>query len=413
MIRALQKEPEKVQIYSTTPEIGWGNRVERLAINKILKDAGFEIIGENPAGFWIDIARRVHTSSSQNVDEAIEYTKNSAQLRDSIKTKPFISSLERFIKNALKNNPGTHFFLTPQNMMGEAATRVSINGRKFTVIMVLPDAMGKLSPYRKPTEAQRNINYLVWNRNAYEIMKSEHGLEYVQLIYPVDPQKGFQELSTHKLKELGFTEIFEQENVCVIKLSGGGGDAHFISAIIESLWNNSKVRSIVFPGQQVTQNKIIDKVKGNSRKIVKSLDEEAYYNVTAHMQPDSQMVLLQPSEQVKYMFVRSMHGQRLRVAWLPPKGDQEKISLINYILIASKQGIISTICLPQKHHDYLHGELKHAGFIQGIDYQLIEPENIKKEHFTLAPSWEADESRYTEPRLSVDQAIRNILAGRG
>ncbi len=410
MVRTIRSRENAPEIFSTTLEVGWGNRTERLAINKILKEAGFIVVGENPTGIWIRTARWFHTKMSQSTDDTIEYTKKSSEMRNAFRTKPLLSSLKKFVESAMRNHPDAQFFLTPQNMIGEAATEVSINGKKFVVIMVLPDAMGKLSPHRKPTTTQEKINYLVWNRNAYQIMTTELGLQYVQLINPVDPLLGFDQLNKEQLIKFGFQEVFEQENLCVIKLSGGGGDPYLINTVMKALWDTSKVRCIVFPGQEKTEKKLIERVERNSPKIVTSLNEGHFYNVANNMEPDAQMVLAYPSEQFKHFMARSRDNQRLKIAWLPPKGEQELNNLIEYIAIAKKQGI-TTICIPQKHQEYLHGELKAAGFIPNKHYQLVEPEKMSKAHFNLVPSWAEYEADFKNGphRIEVPQAVQNII----
>lgn len=403
---------QRTKLYASTPEVGKGNPTETKALAHELSMAGFEVIEEYPSGFWVHVGAEFHIRMSQSTDETIGYAETSLAQRSSVKTKPLIAELRRTIARALRKYPDAHFLITPQSMLGELATKVTYQGKKFNVIMVLPDAMGKLSIKSRPTHAQKEIEYLVWNRNSYEVMQTDLGLEYVQLIEPVDPLQAYKSLTKTELEKAGFEAIFEQEKLCVIKLSGSGGDPKLINAVITSLWNNSGIRSIVFPGQERTRKKIISRINRNMPQIKQSLNEGEFYNVANELIPNQQLLLTYPSEQFKHVMVLSKKGKQIKVAWLPPRGDHELTNLINYVLIASKQGITTTICIPYNHHDYLGKKLKNAGFIQGRDFELVEPEKITKQHFHQVPSWNVDEARFSNslPRIHVAKAISNIVA---
>jgi hypothetical protein len=222
---------------------------------------------------------------------------------------------------------------------------------------------------------------------------------------------GYSRLETNLLKDLGFQEIFEQENLCVIKLSSSGGDPKLINTAITALWKHSKVRSIVFPGHEKTAKKIIQKVERHSPQITQSLDEEVFYNVARVMEPKSQMLVTYPSEQFKHIMVLSKLDQRLKVVWLPPRGEHEIINLIEYILIASTQNLKTTICIPKNYQADLHKKFWAAGF-SPIYYQLVDPNDLSKDHFHLVPSWVEHETQVGQnyPRISASTGIKNIIA---
>lgn len=420
MIHRLTGAEQETKILTETPDIGLGNPTENRAISNLLKQAGFEIIEEYPKGIWVRIGGKFHINMTQSTNETMKYLQNSANVRDSIKTKPLLWELKSAITAKLKQHPDAQFFLTPQNMMGEIATTIKINERELHVIMVLPDAMGKLSPDRKPTSAQRKIDFLVWDRNAYEIMTTNLGLEYVQLIEPIDPLLGYTAmdntgkpilLSHAELKKRGFQEILDYENICVIKLSGSGGDPKLINTAMNSLWEKSKVRCIVFPGQKKTGNKLLKKFNRHT-PITQSYDEGDFYQVARQMQPNSQMLLTYPSEQFKHVMVLSKEQRRLNVVWLPPRGDHELRNLIELIDIAHMQNELTTICVPNEYHNLLHRKLQNEGYSPNLYYNLIDPSDLEKKHFNSVPSWDKHEEKYKNGiiRISAQKAVQNVVA---
>jgi hypothetical protein len=400
------------KIVAMTPDIGLGNPTELRALCKELELSGFTVIEKYPKGFWVKLGGKFHIRMTSSTAKTMAYAENSTQTRKSLKTKPLIWELRKVISTALKTNPNAQFFITPQNMIGELATEVTYGGKKFSVIMILPDVMGKLSPYSQPTQAQKEIDYLVWERNYYKLMadKNEFDFKSVRLIHPLDPILGYGQLSKGQLKNSGYKEVFNEKNLCVIKLSGSGGDPRLINAAIKSLWDKDKVQSIVFPGQLSTQRKLLKSVR-RGYTIKTSLDEKEFYSVSRNMQPNSQMMLTYPSEQVKHVMVLSKEQIQLKVVWLPPRGEHEVTNLIAYIGMASAQNLMTSICIPNKYHQALHRNLQHAGFSPKINYQFIDPSELSKVHFTLVPSWDVNEALYeTEtPRVTVAQAVINIL----
>lgn len=411
-----KKIEQETQIITATPDIGLGNPVETKAITAILEKAGFDVVAQYPKGFWVQLGSKFHIGMTASTDRTIEYAEKSEKERNSLKTKPLLFELSRFIKKMLQQYPDAEFFLTPQNMLGELATQIELHGKKFTVIMILPDAMGKLSPKRPATEKQHQAAYLVWNENAYQIMKNTLKLKDVQLIDMVDPLLGFPRLTKQHIEALGFREIYDRGNICVIKLSGSGGDHNLINAAISALWKNSKVRSIVFPGQEKTGKKLI--ARSDQRQVFgkheqptpvvkQSLDEGLFYNISREMIPGQQLFLAYPSEQFKHMMLLSKVGRHPKVVWLPPRGEHEVINLANYILLSVQQGIPATVCIPKKHHEYLEKKLENFGFSMPIHFELVDPGKLSQEHFKPVPVW-----RETLKRLSPTQAVKNIMLGK-
>lgn len=420
MIHRSTGAEHKTKILSETPDIGLGNPTENKAICNLLKKAGFEVIEEYPKGIWVRIGGKFHIEMTQSTKKTMDYLQNSANVRDSYKTKPLLRELKSAILAMLKLHPDAQFFLTPQNMTGEIVTTIKIKNRDLHVIMVLPDAMGKLSPDRKPTDAQRKINYLVWNRNAYEIMTANLGLKYVQLIDPIDPLFAYAAinaagkpilLNQKELISRGFKEVLDYDNVCVIKLSGSGGDPKLINAAMTSLWEKNKTRCIVFPGQKKTGNKLLRKLDRRT-PITQSYDEGDFYQVARQMHPNSQMLLSYPSEQFKHVMVLSKEQRQLNVVWLPPRGDHELRNLIELIDIAHVQNELTTICVPKEYHDLLHNKLQNEGYSPGIYYNLIDPSKLEREHFNSVPSWDKYEDKHKNGilRVSAQKAVQNIVA---
>lgn len=410
----LSNKRQEAHLHAVTPEVGLGNPTETKAFAKMLRDAGFVVTEDYPTGFWIKSAEQYHIRMTQSTDATIKYAQSSSEIRNSKAANILLKVFEQNIKAALKKHPEAQFLITPQNKYGELATEVEYKGKKFFVIMVLPDAMGKIIPGQIITPQQKEISYLVWNQNSYHLMINELGLTDVQLIEPVDPIQGYKTLDKKHLERRGYSEVFNEEKLCVVKLAGSGGDSRVINAAISSLWKKSKVRSIVFPGQKRTSSRILKKYDRKSPTIKKSLDEGEFYNVSRNMQPDSQMMLTYPSEQLKHLMVLSKLDKPLKVVWLPPRGQHEINNLIELMLMARRQGIVTTICIPKKHHQFLHRKLNNAGFSQTLHYELVDPSHLEESHFKPVPSWQENENFYAKTanpkRVSLEQGVRNIVA---
>lgn len=408
----LKQRAENTEIVAATPAIGLGNPVETAAITAELQAVGLEIVAEYPAGLMVKLGGEFHIRMTSNTDRTMAYAQNSAQERESLKTKPLLWELKSFISKMLKNYPNAKFLLTPQNMLGELATTVEVNGRNFSVIMILPDAMGKLSPHREPSEKQRKVSYLVWNKHAYEKMKDDWNLD-VQLIRPTDPLQAFPALSDEEAEVLGLPEIFKNESVCIIKLSGSGGDPQLVHNIVQALWTNSGIEPMIFPGQKRTAlsirtkqllNQDINNLGSKSHPNSSwSMDEGEFYRTAREMDKTRHLLLAYPSEQFKHTMVLSKKGKNPKVAWLPPRGEHEVVNLVHYLYLVREQNLSTVICIPKKHQQALQKQLEQFGFSNGVFYEMVDPDQLSAEHFRLAPSWEND-----EVHIPAKQAIENL-----
>ncbi len=52
--------------------------------------------------------------------------------------------------------------------------------------MISSDVSGKFNPHSNPSERQREITYLVWNKEALYLYQNELNLKNVHLTVPVD-----------------------------------------------------------------------------------------------------------------------------------------------------------------------------------------------------------------------------------
>lgn len=407
-------------VVATTPDVGKGNPTFTRALVSVLKDLGLNVVEVYPSGFWVKRARDFHIRMTQDIKRSKKYTIDSAKHRNSIKTKPLLWEFKDVLSKIVKEYPDAEFLITPQNMLGELVASVSIKGKRFNVIMFLPDAMGKLpSKKEKITPAQRAIHYLVWNRASSEHMIHRLDIQNVQLVELLNPQLAYNILTIETLKERGFKKLFdtEAEKICIIKLSGSGGPPPFVNDIMTALWKHSGVTSIVFPGQEKTGKKLLKSVGDKAaEKIIQSLDEEEFYNVARNLVSDSHLFLTYPSEQCLHIMVLSENGIRVKVLFLPPRGNHEITSLIHYMLIANEQNMLTSICLPNdlEWHSYLHQQLKNAGFSPNLHYQFVTPDQVRREHFNTAPSWQLHEERHNNetPRIPIAHAIQNYILER-
>lgn len=403
-------------IIATTPPIGKDNPTVTLALVELLREVGLQVVEVYPEGIWIKIAQEFHIGMTKDIKKSFEYTKKSIHQRDSLKTKPLLWELERILVKKLQENPLAQFIITPQNMLGELLTTVQIKGKKYNVIMFLPDAMGKLSQHKKLTPAQRAIDYLVWNRAAYIIMTQRLGLESVQLVEFFDLLKAYQSLSKEELIQQGFQKLFETdpEKTCIIKLSGSGGDPNYIKTILLSLWEKSGIISTIFPGQERTGKKLHKSVGHRpSEQIIQSLDEGHFYNLVRNLE-NGYNLLTYPSGQVLHLMILSQKDKQVRTMFLPPRGDHELTNLINYMVIATEQHLMTSICFPDdfEQRAFLHQSLKNAGFSPNLHYRLVNPNQATQNDFHIAPSWEQHEEQHKNgaPRIPIAQAISNIIS---
>jgi len=400
---------EKVEVTASVPLIGHGNRTINEAVVNELYQAGIKVESHNTYGGMITIADLYHQFIHSSTVRAIGYSKNSENTRNSKSAELIKLQLRIFIKTMLKRYPNAKFFLTTQNIIGEEATKVELDGRKFSVILVLPDAFGKLNPLKKPTDKQKRAIYLVWNEQAFQVMKDKFDLD-VHLIDLIDPIKGFPQLNQKQVEELELLEIEKRENLCLLKLSGSGGDPNLVIEIINALWKNSGIETLIFPG--ITHTKMNIQLRRWLKNIMKNknthvnynLDEAVFYNVSRKIDHNTQLMLLNPSEQVLHSFVLSNLGKNPNIVWLPPTGNQEVLNLVHYIYIAQNQSLMTTVCIQKDFQKSLINKLSEFNLKQNIDYQLVEPENLSREHFNKAPKWIENQKH-----LNLEMAVKNIM----
>jgi hypothetical protein len=253
---------------------------------------------------------------------------------------------------------------------------------------------GKFDYDSKPSERQRKIIYLVWNKEALDFYKNKLNLQNVHLIIPVDLKDGFKHMER---AELPFQEALDEPDLCYIKLSGSGGDPQLINSAIISLWKKSRARSIVFPGTEKTQRRII-KTVGDNYKVNSSLDAAVYYNHIRAMISNKQMLLTYPSEQLKHIIVLVQKNIFPKIVWLPPRGQHEMINLA----WAIKKGFPGTICLPEEYQGLINSRLINMG-VSPSQIEFTVPENLCAEHFKTAPAWQ-----YEKEAVPLESIVRKI-----
>jgi hypothetical protein len=313
---------------------------------------------------------------SMSTKKTMDYAFKSEAYRSSLKALPLKWELKRAIKKAHEVYPNAICFITSQNMMAEES--VGIVGDIATIISS-SDVCGKFIHESKPSERQQEIDYLVWNKKALDLYKNGLNLRKVHLIIPVDPKDAFEHIER---AELPFQTALTEPRLCFIKLSGSGGDPRLINSAIISLWKKSKVRSIVFPGTEKTQRRIIKEI-GKNIKVGSSLDVAVFYNQTREMISNEQMLLTYPSEQVKHIAVLTRNNILPKVVWLPPRGQHEVINLS----WAIKQGFSGTICIPVEYQSQLSGRLINLG-VSPSEIEFTVPEKLSADHFRPSPIWQ-------------------------
>jgi hypothetical protein len=367
---------EKI-VLSGTPLIGEGNIVDNKSFINVLRRAGIPSIGFYPNGPLVWLGRWFHMRMSMSTKKTMYYAFNSEIYRSSLKVLPLKWELKRAIKKAHESYPNAICFITSQNMMAEEF--VGTIGNINSTIISSSDVCGKFNYESKPSERQQEIIYFVWSKEALDLYKNEFNLPKVYLIMPVDPKDAFEHIERAKLP---FQAALSDPKICFIKLSGSGGDPKLINTAIISLWEKSKVRSIVFPGTQKAQRTIIKTVDKNV-KINSSLDAAVFYNQTREMISNEQMILIYPSEQVKHITVLAKNNIFPKVVWLPPRGQQEVINLS----WAIKKGFSGTICIPVEYKSQLSRRLTNLG-VSPSEIEFAEPEKLSADHFKPSPIWQ-------------------------
>ncbi len=381
---------EKIVI-SGTPLIGEGNIVDNEALIAGLKRAGMPSIGFYPNDPIVWLGRWFHIGMTMSTKRTMDYALNSESDRSSLKALPLKWDLKRAIKKAHKSCPNAICFITPQSMMAEESIG-SIGD--IPTIMISSDVCGKFGHDSKPSERQKRIIYLIWNKEALYLYRNELKLQNVHLTIPVDPKDAFEHIERSKLP---FQEALDEPNLCFIKLSGSGGDPKLINAAIISLWKKSEVRSIIFPGTEKTQRRII-KTVGKKAEIKSSMDAAVFYNQTRKMISDKQMLLAYPSEQVKHIAVLTQNNIFPKVVWLPPRGQHEVMNLA----WAIKQGFSGTICIPKEYQYLLNSKLTNLN-VSSSEIEFTVPEKLSAEHFKSSPTWQ-----YEKEATSLEKIVRKV-----
>jgi hypothetical protein len=361
---------------SGTPVIGEGNLVDNKALINVLSRVGIPCISIYPNGPLVWLARWFHVGMSMNTKKTMDYALTSEATRSSLKVLPLKLELRRAIKKVYETYPNAICFVTSQSIMAEES--VGCIG-DIPTININSDVSSKFSYESKPSERQKKIIYLVWNKEALDLYKNTLKLQNVHLVIPVDPKDAFEHIERDNLP---FQQALNNLNICFVKLSGSGGDSKLINAAIFSLFKKSGVRSIIFPGTEKTQRKLI-KTLGENVEVNTCLDTSVFYNHSREMISNKQMLLTYPSEQVKHVAVLSQNNIFPKVVWLPPRGKHEVINLA----WAMKKGFSGTVCIPEQYHSQLSLELINLG-ISASEFEFVVPEKLSAEHFKPSPKWQ-------------------------
>ncbi len=348
--------------------IGEGNIVDNKSFVTGFERAGIPVCAFYPSGPMVRMGRWFHVRMSMNTNRTMRYAFKSDTQRSSFVMMPLKLELRRALKIAFRECPAARCFITSQNIMAEEASSV-MGG--IPAFMFSSDVYGKFHYGSSPSERQKNIKHFVWNSDALDYYRNVLNLKNVYLAKPADPIDAFPRIERDRLP---FQEALTDGNICFIKLSGSGGDPELVNRAIISLWKNSATKCIVFPGTDVTREKLV-KVVG-SIKVSTSLDPSIFYNHSRHMISNEQMLLVYPSEQVKHVVLLATNGVVPRVVWLPPRGQHEVMNLA----WAVKKGMSGSICIPEEFQGRLRESLKYHG-VHSADLEFVQPQNLSAEHF--------------------------------
>jgi hypothetical protein len=278
-------------------------------------------------------------------------------------------------------------------MMAEEAVGICDN---IPTIMASSDVSGKYTYDSKVSDRQKEIMYLVWNREAVQLYVHELKLKHVYLIKPFDPLLACEPM---EISSLPFQFALDEPHVCFIKLSGSGGDPRLVNAAINSLWKKSRVKSIVFSGAEKTNSKIIKTVSSNVT-VNSSCDASVFYHHARAILPNEQMLLAYPSEQVKHVVILTQNNIFPNIVWLPPRGVHEAENLA----WAMKKGFSGTICIPDEYHSVLKKSLIKSG-IHPSSVECVDPDNLSAEHFKPSPVLKSEEDA-----CSLESVIKKIVS---
>ncbi len=383
----------KKTVIAGTPLIGEGNIVDNRAILHALTKAGMPGLGFYPNGPFVKLGRDFHIRMSMSTQKTLAYARTSNTTRRSLRVTPLRWELRRAIKKATTMYSDAICFITSQSMMAEEAIGICDN---IPTLMASSDVSGKYTYDSKVSDRQKEIIYLVWNREALQLYKHELKLEHVYLIKPFDPLLAFEPIEKSSLP---FQFALDEPHVCFIKLSGSGGDPRLVNAATNSLWKKSRVKSIVFPGIEKTERKIIQTV-GSNVTVNTSLDASVFYHHARSILSHKQMLLAYPSEQVKHVAILTQNNIFPNIVWLPPRGVHEADNLA----WAMKKGFSGTICIPDDYHSVLKKILMKSG-IRPSSVECVDPDNLSAEHFKPSPVCKSEEEA-----CSLESVIRKIVS---
>ena len=375
-----------------TPLIGEGNVVDNKALNSVLSKLGIQCVSIYPDGPFVWLARWFHVGLSMNTRKSIEYALTSEATRSSLKVLPLKLELRRAIKKVYENYPHAISFMTSQSIMAEESVGCIGDIPTFNVSS---DVIGKFTDKSRLSDRQREIIYLVWNKEALDLYKNKLKLKNVHLIIPVDPMEAFERTEGNTLQ---FHHALNNSKYCFVKLSGSGGDPELINPAIASLFKKSGARSIVFPGTRKVQRKLIT-TAGEKVPVTAYLDTSLFYSLCREMISGKQMLLTYPSEQVKHLAVLSQNNIFPNVVWLPPRGQHEVMNLA----WAIKKGFSGTVCIPELYHKKLGFELINSG-IRASEFECVVPEKLSADHFRPSPKWE-----YETDSVPFETIVRRLL----
>jgi len=383
----------KNPVIAGTPLIGEGNIIDNRAILHALAKAGMPGLGFYPNGPFVKLGRDFHIRMSMSTQKTMEYARTSNTTRRSLRVTPLRWELRREIKKAKTMYPDAICFITSQSMMAEESIGIRNN---IPTIMASSDVSGKYTYDSKVSERQKEIMYLVWNREALQLYKHELKLEHVYLIKPFDPLLAFEPI---EISRLPFQFALDDPHVCFMKLSGSGGNPKLVNAAINSLWEKSRVKSIVFPGTEKINSKIIKTISSNV-SVNTSCDASVFYHHARVIIPNEQMLLAYPSEQVKHVAILTQNNIFPNIVWLPPRGVHEADNLA----WAIKKGFSGTICIPDHYHSVLKKSLIKSG-INSSSVECVDPDNLSVEHFKPSPVFKSEEEA-----CSLESVIRKIVS---
>lgn len=371
---------KKEQILIAAPDIGSGNLVECIAARENLRQQGHDQyepkISILKSGL-IKIGSRWHQTMSTDTLKSLNYCNGNT--RNGLLGWTITQDMTILALKELKNIGNCAGFVTPQDMMAKG---VFLNmGDSIPIVQLYPDVQGKFN-----SEAQHNkgLLHFVWNREAYQLISETVGEEIVYLIEPLNPFDAFRKEKVEK-------EGLPTGKLCIIKLSGSGGDEKLINQLIQSLQH--RLEPITFTGTDKTAKKII------SNGPVFSDNDPLLYHLVQDLR-NGDVFITNPSEQIKVIANFTNNGQHPYILLLPPRGIHE----VNNIKWAIEKGLASTICVPEVHKDQLSIILQNAGINQNA-FTLVDPGEVTIDRMHQPNRWEIPNDAIT-----ISAALKSALS---